>query len=253
MSTPPPPVVPPPPAAPGLFEPERLVNTFIAPAKTMADIQRNASWWAPFVVIAIFTLFYVFMLGSKIGWQQIVENEIQKNAKAMEQIDKMPPEQREKMLDLQVTITKYASYASPVFALVSYAIIALVLMAVFNFGFGAQLKFPQCMAITVYSALVNVVSILLGVITFFAGLDPERFNVRNPVATNPAYFMNPMQHKFLYGVVSAFDIVVLWYIFVMSVGISRNSKVKTGVAFATIFALYFLLKLAGAAITVATS
>ncbi len=261
MSTPPPPAptapppMPPPPqpSGPALSEPQRLGNVFIAPSKTMADIQRNASWWAPFVVILVFSLLYIFMLGQKIGWEQIVQNEIQKNPKAMEQIDKMPPEQRERMLDLQVTITKYVSYASPVIALIIYAIVALVLMGVFNFGFGAQLKFMQCMAITVYSALVNVVSVLLGVVTFFAGVDPQGFNIRNPVATNPAYFMDATQHKFLYGVVSAFDIIVIWYIFVMSIGISRNSKVKTGAAFATIFGLYFLFKLAAAALTAATS
>lgn len=252
MSTPPVPVEPQP-AAPSLSEPERLLNTFIAPSKTMADIQRNPSWWAPFMVIAVFSFFYILMIGQKIGWEQIVQNEIQKNARAMEQIDKLPPEQRERTLDLQVTITKYISYAQPVVLLIIYAIVALVLLAVFNFGFGAQLKFMQCMAITMYASLVNVVGVLLGVITLFAGLDPEGFNIRNPVATNPAYFMNPMQNKFLYGVISAFDIIVLWCIVVMAIGISRNSKVKTGVAFATIFVMYFLLKLAGTAIAVATS
>ncbi len=246
--------VPPLPEAPqGLSESERLVDTFIAPGKTFTDIQRNASWWVPFLIIAVVSLGFIFAIDKKIGWEQIMQNEIAKNPQAQERIDKLPPEQRDNILRTQMKISKVFAYANPVLVLVIYLIVAGVLLATFNFGFGAQLRYPTTMAIVTYASLPSIVSAVLGIVAVFAGVDPEAFNIRNPVATNPAYFMDPTKHKFLYGVVSSFDVITLWVIFLMAVGISSNSKVKKGAAFLAIFAWFLLFKIGGAALGAAFS
>ncbi|MGC2741826.1 MAG: hypothetical protein WA672_01470, partial [Candidatus Angelobacter sp.] len=71
---PPPPMYPvasspvsPEPGGPGLSEPQRLVNTFIAPSKTFTDIRRNASWWVPFLLISIFSISFFVMIDKKVG------------------------------------------------------------------------------------------------------------------------------------------------------------------------------------------
>lgn len=235
----------------GLSEPERIINTFVAPSKTMADIRRNASWWAPLVILALFAIAFTYAVDKKIGWEQVMQNEIAKNPKAQERIEKLPPEQRENVMQTQIKVSRFFGYAAPIFILVIGMITAAVLMATFNFGFGAEVKFMQSVAIVIYSWLVTIVSTLLAIITMFAGSDPEGFQIRNPVATNPAYFMNPTGNKFLYGVASMFDVFAFWMIFLMAVGFSENSKVKKGTAFAVILAWYALIKIGGAAFSAA--
>lgn len=44
----------------GLSEPQRLINVFIAPQSTFADLRRKASWWVPFVLSCIFAYGLVF-------------------------------------------------------------------------------------------------------------------------------------------------------------------------------------------------
>ena len=39
---------------PKMSEMGRLLNVFGAPSKTFADIRRNASWWAPWLIGALF-------------------------------------------------------------------------------------------------------------------------------------------------------------------------------------------------------
>ena len=34
----------------GLSQVERVVDTFVAPSKTFADILRSTSWWLPFLI-----------------------------------------------------------------------------------------------------------------------------------------------------------------------------------------------------------
>jgi Yip1 domain len=246
MSTPS--AVPPAAEAPkGLSEAERLIDTFVAPTKTFTDIQRNSSWFVPFLIVAIVSIGFIFSIDRKIGWDQIMQNEISRSPAAQERIDKLPPEQRDSILQTQMKVSKIFAYANPVFVLLMYLVIAAVLLVTFNFGLGAQLRYMNIMAIVSYSWLPNILSTLLGIIVIFAGIDPAAFNIRNPVATNPAYFMDPMQHKILYGAVSAFDIISLWVIFLMALGVSANSKIKRSTAFLTIFVWFLLFKVGGAA------
>jgi hypothetical protein len=238
----------PPVQTPGLSEPERLINTFVAPSKTFGDIRINASWWVPWVLMSMFGLLFSFAVGSKIGWDQVVQNEIAKNPKAMERIDKMPPEQRDSMIRMQANVSKYIGYGTPVVILVIIVIVAAVLMATFNFGMGARVEFGQSMAIVAYSYLPSIVSTLLAVVAMFAGADPEGFNIRNPVATNPGYFLSPTGNKFVYGVASMFDVIAIWMVILLGMGFAANSKVKRGTAIAVVAVWYVVIKLVGTAL-----
>ena len=242
MSTP---AVPPVESA-GLSEPERIIDTFIAPSKTFVDIRRNASWWAPWVLLSIFSILFTFAISSKIGWEQVVQNEIAKNPKAMERIDKMPPEQRDNMMRMQANISKGIGYGIPIVLLVIIVVVAAVLMATFNFGMGARVGFGQSMAIVTYSYLPSIISTVLAVITIYAGADPEGFNIKNPVATNPAYFLSPTGNQSVYGLVSMFDVIAIWMIVLMGIGFAANSKVKRGTAIAVVAGWFVVIKLIGA-------
>ena len=59
------------------------LNAFIAPSKTFTDLRRNASWWAPFLlmVIVISTVF-VYTVDQKIGFRKVTDNQLQMSPKA---------------------------------------------------------------------------------------------------------------------------------------------------------------------------
>jgi hypothetical protein len=229
----------------GLSEPQRIINIFFAPSKTFDDLKRNASWWAPWLLASIVSLLFVYTVDKKITFEQSTINQIQKSARA-DQFDKLSPEQKAQQITLSTKITKYISYSIPVLILIINLIVAAVIMGIFNLGFGAALPFKRTLAIVYYAGLPFLISSILAIISM-QFIDPEAFNVQNPVATNPAYFMDPYTgSKFLYGIASAFDIFVFWVIALMAIGVSRNSKVKTGTACVAIFTVYFLYKLIGA-------
>lgn len=237
--------VTPPPEAP-LSEPARLLNTFIAPVKTFTDLQRNASWWGPFILSVLVTLLYVGTIDRQIGFDQVSRNEIAKSPKRSEQIEKLPADQKASQLALSATITKYISYGSPVFVLIASLILAAALMAAFNFGAGASVSFKVALAIAMYGGLPWVIHALLAVLSMFAGVDKEAFSIQNPVGTNPAYFLDPMGNKFVLGIASAFDVFAFWSIVLLGIGFACNSKVKRSTAIAIVAAMFFAYKLIGA-------
>jgi hypothetical protein len=223
----------------GLSQMERVTNTFFAPSRTMADIRRSTSWWLPWVLISIFSLGLVTVWDKKIGFDNISQVQIQKSSRA-EQFEKLPPEQKQKQFDTQGKVTRIFSYISPIFILLALAITAAVLLAVVNFGLGGKLSFSTMMAIVAYSWLPGLISSVLAIIIAFLA-DPEGYDIRKPVMSNPGYFIDTP--KFLAGMLTTLDVFMIWSIFLMAIGVAENSKIKRNTAFIAIFGTYVVYKL----------
>lgn len=245
------------PSASPLSQGARIVNTFIAPSKTFNDLQRSASWWAPWLLISIISILFFVTIGHYVGWEQIARTSISQSKRA-EQFDKASPQQQAQQLHFAAIITAAITYAVPAFIVIIYLIMAGVLMGTFNFGMGASVPYKVSLAIVVYSGLPGIIGAMLGIISVIVGgtsgsLDPAAFNLRNPVATNLAYFMDPMGNKFAYGMASALDIFVIWGIILMGIGFACNSKISKGTAIGTVAGWYIFWKLLTAGLAVAFS
>jgi len=231
------------PSGTSLSESARILNTFIAPSKTFEDLRRNSSWWVPWVLISISALVFVYTVQVKVGFEQVVRNEITKSPRSQAQLERVPEEHRAERLEGITKFTGAVSYGSPLTGLIAFVIIAGVLLATFNFGMGASIPFKTSLAVVTYANLPTVLYALLGVLSLIAGVNPEGFNIKNPVATNPAYFMDPAGNHFLYGMASALDVFVVWSIVLMAIGYASVSKLKRSTTFAVIVGWYVAYKL----------
>jgi hypothetical protein len=224
-------------------EPARIINTFVAPSKTFTDLNRSAKWWAPFILIAIFSYVLVFAVVQKIGFEQVTLNQMQLAPKRMEKLEQAPPEQRQRAIDLSVSITKGISYAIPVVNLLYFMVVAAMLMASFNFGAGAEIKFAKALAVCVYAYLPGVLKGILATISIYAGVNPDGFNFQNPVATNPGALVDPVTSPGLYTVASSVDIFGLWSLMLMAIGFSCVSKLKRSTTFGVVFGWWAVILL----------
>ena len=230
-----------------LSELARILNTFIAPSKTFTDLQRNAWWWGPYLLIALVTFLFIVTMDRQIGFEQISKNEIAKSSRA-EQFDKLPADQKAQQMQMTVKFTRGISYATPIIALIAYVIMAAVLLAVFNLGASAGVSFKVAMAIVLYGSLPWIIHAGLGIASMMAGVDRDGFEIKNPVGSNPAYFMDATGNKFLYGMASAFDIFAIWSAALIGIGFACNSKVKRSTAIMIVLGVLFVYKLIGASL-----
>jgi hypothetical protein len=236
-----------------LSESARIVDTFIAPSKTFTDLRRNASWWAPFLLMIIVSSAMVYTAGQKIGFRKIMENQMQAQPKSQERLDKLPADEREQRMEVGAKFTRIISYIFPVITLIIWLIIATALFATFKLAAGANVTFKMSLAIVVYSALPLMLKTLLAILSLVAGISPDSFSFQNPVATNPGYFMNPAGNVFLYDVASALDIFMIWTLVLTAIGFTCVSKLKSGTAYAIVFGWWAVFTLAGAALGAAFS
>ncbi len=234
--------------APGLTQGQRVAAIFSSPSKTFEDIKRgNRSWWLPFIILAIVGYILFAAVTTKIGMQQVVDNQIHLNPSQEEKLAQAPPETRQMTQKISLYVTEGIFIANPLLVLAGVAICSLVLMATINFGFGGRAKFGSVFATWMYASLPGIVKVLLGVIVIFAGTAPESFNIKNYAPTNIGAFLNPLEtNKALYALASSLDIITIWTMILLGIGIATVAGVKRSSGYIAVFGWWAVIVLIGA-------
>jgi hypothetical protein len=231
------------PAAAGLTQWQRVACTFTAPAKTFEDIRRgNRSWWLPLMVLALASYILFGAVVQKVGIRQTVENQIAMNPQAQEQMAKATPAQREKGMQFWTVFTEAMFIGGPAFQMLYAVIFAAVLMGTINFGFGGRAKFGELFAVMFYAWLPQVVRVLLGTAVIYAGIAPESFNINNFAPTNLGAFLDPADTaKALYALATSLDLVTIWTLVLMSIGVAAVAGVKRSAGYIAVFGWWVII------------
>jgi hypothetical protein len=226
----------------------RIVNTFVAPSKTFTDLRRNASWWGPWLLISIVSLVFIWSMGKQVGFEQISKNQIA-HSKRADQFDKLPANQQARQLSISSKIIAGFGYGSPALLLLYCLIATLALWLTFKLAVGGETTFGQAYAIVMYAWLPGIIGAILGSVSLFAGINPEGFDINNPVGTNLAYYLDPdTTGKFVRGMASSLDLLSIWTIVLVGIGFACTSKVKRSTAIIVVAVWYLVFKLAGSAL-----
>ena len=226
--------------APQLSQGARVLNTFVAPSRTFADILRSANCWLPIVLMAIMSILFAYGIDRKVGFQAVAEQQMTQNPKAEERMASLTPEQRATNLRMTSSIMKVSSYSGVVFLMIFLAIEALILWVSFNFGLGAQTTFPRVFAVAAFAALPRgILQSLLSFILLSAGVGTENFNLQNPVGTNVGYYLTEAP-KWMRTAGGFFDVLGIWSLILLVIGMAIISR-KTIAQSATVVVGWWLL------------
>lgn len=223
----------------------RIVDTFVAPKKTFADIRRSAQWWLPFLLMTIVGWALVYVSEQKIGLQKLVANDMHARPSAEERFEKATPEQQQQ----QIKITGVIYYvAIPVFTLLIWVVMAGLQFGTFKFAANADISYSRALAVVAYAGLPMMLRNLLGAVSVLAGVSPDGFTLNNPIASNPGYFMDPANSPFWYFIASQFDIFLLWTLALTAIGFATAGRVKMGTSLAIVIAWWVVITLAFSAL-----
>ena len=241
-------------ASAGLSQWQRVGNIFSAPSKTFEDIKRgNASWWMPFIIIAIVAYILFAVVSLKIGMQQVVDNQMHLNPKAEARLANASPEQRAMANKVSLYFTEGAFIANPALTIAMLSLGSLGLWGTINFGFGGRAKYGSVLAVWFYASLPATIKSLLGMIVIFAGEAPESFNIKNFAPTNAGAFLNPADtNQVLYALASSLDVITIWTLVLLGMGTAIVAGVKRGSGYIAVFgwwAIFVLIGLGIAAVT----
>jgi hypothetical protein len=227
-----------------LSQVERVVDTFTAPSKTFADILRDASWWLPWLLTVVVTLGFGMAIQQKVGWDKAYANILLHSPQAQQdRMAQLPPDQQAKQKAIGAAFVKYIFWGTPILSLLFSAIAAAVLMATLNFGLGGSSTFSRMFAVWMYGTLPFLIQGILGIITLFAGLDADSFNMKNPVGTNPGYFLPVDAPQWLAAFASAFDILTIWVLILLTIGCAMVGRTKRSTAAVAVWGWWFVITL----------
>lgn len=213
----------------GLSEPARVGNVFVAPTKTFLDIRRNAMWWLPFCLMLLVGFFFSYSVDKKVGFDAVSQKIIDQTPMLSDRIASMTGPERATMMAQMATRTKYQTYGFSVFILVWGLLVAFLYWMTMNFVMGAQTKFKQVLAMWMYGALPGSLKALLAACLLWAGVGTEGFDIKNPIGTNPGYYMQDAGAA-LKGALQFFDVFGLWTLALMVIGLAAISGKTKGQA-----------------------
>jgi hypothetical protein len=209
------------PAPAEMSEISRLSGVFFEPSKAFADIAERPRWFVPLLLAILATLAFYVTYGQRNGWRSFIEEQMQSNARVARQMEQLSPEQREQSFNLQAKIIMPITYyVGPVIGMpIAYLFGSLILLGIASGLMSAGVKFKQIFAIECYAGLTGIVSKILGIVVIFLKR-PEQFNLMNPLAFNPAAFMDPKTtSKFIYTLATGFDLFVFWGMLLTAIGL----------------------------------
>jgi hypothetical protein len=229
----------------GLSQVERVVDTFVAPTKTFTDILRDASWWLPFLLSILVSLAFVTSIDRQIGFEQVAQTNINRNAQAQQRMSGLTDAQRQQQIHTIANVTRVISYVYPVLGVIFALICAGILMMSFNFGLGAKASYKEYLAVWFYAGLPYLIKFLLAAIAIFAGVSAEQFDINNPVGTNVGWYLTSDVPLWVRTLFSSADIFTLWAIVLLILGCSIVARVKRSSAAIVIISWWVLIILAG--------
>lgn len=222
-----------------LTQSERVIDTFVAPSKTFIDVRRSASWWLPFLVIVIGAYILTAAIQLKVGWPQLVDNEIQASSKLSDRLSSLTPDQ----VATQKRFMRYSFqgsfYASPLFNLGFVALAALVLWPTINFGFGGSATYGRVFCVGMYAALPGVISALVAAIMLFAGRSPESFTTQAMLGSNAGYYISTPGA--LKTFLTSLDVFTIWTAVLLSIGVSIVAGTKRSAGYIAVFGWFVLI------------
>ncbi len=229
----------------GLSQVERVVDTFVAPTKTFTDIRRNASWWLPFLLSILVSLAFAGSIDRKIGFDQVAQANMNRNAQAQQNMSNLPEAQRDQVIHRIASFTRIVSYLYPLVGLIFAVICAGILMLTFNFGLGAKASYKEYLAVWFYAGMPFFIKFLLAAIAIFAGVSAEQFDMNNPVGTNVGWFLSSDVPLWVRTLFSSVDIFTIWVVVLLTIGCSIVARVKRSSAAIVIIGWWVLIILGG--------
>jgi hypothetical protein len=231
--------------APAKSLPARFAGILFAPRATYADVAAHPRWLGIFLtVFLIMGSATVALLSTEIGRNAVVEQQISQAEAYGRHLTQVQIDQIEKFVP-------YSVYVAPVFQLLFLGAGGLLIgglaFAVFNAMLGADATFKQVFAVVCHSAVV-----LAALSLFTTPLSYARETLSS--ATNLGIFVPFLdESSFLARLLGSIDLIFIWWILSLAIGLGVLYRKRTGPIAITMFAVYVVIGMIIAAIKTAST
>jgi hypothetical protein len=222
---------------------ETLTGIFFEPSRTYEALRARPRFLVAGLLLLVLACLVTVLLYTRVDMGQYIRDRIERSPQAAQ----LSEDQK----DLQVRMGKnLGMLAIPV----SVPIIVAGGAALYLLGalaFGGSISYKKSLAVWVYSSIPpSVLGALIAILVLFLK-SPDSIDPEHMVATNPAVLLGEDSSKVLVAVLSQFDLLRFYGIFLAALGLRKVGKLSSGQAWGVVIALWAigaLLRIGSAAI-----
>ena len=223
----------------------RILGVVFTPRAAYADVAARPRWLGAFLAVFLVTsTAATIFMSTDVGRNAVVDQQVTQSEAYGRHLN-------QEQIDRLEGMSRYCVYGAPVIQLVTLALGSLLIsgiaFVVFNALLGGDATFKQA-----YSVIVHSGVILAALSLFTTPLAYARQTLSS--ATSLAVFFPFLDDgSFAARLLGAIDLVYIWWIVSISIGLGVLYRRRTGPIASTLLAIYVVIGLAIAAIKTATS
>ena len=244
QAPPPPPFAPtPPPPEVEMSTPQTLIGIFFEPGRVFEALRGRPRFLVAGLIVLLLTIGVTAALYQRVDMGEFIRQQMDKSQRNAE----MPPEQKEMAIKIGKIV---GAVIVPVLVVIGIAAgSAIYLLAVM--AFGGSIGYKRSLAVWVYSSLPpSVLGTIVAVLVLFLK-SPDTIDPKHLLVTNPGAFMSPETSPVLTTLLTQFDLLRFYGMFLAAVGLRKVAKISSGSAWTIVILLWLIwgiLAVANAAI-----
>ncbi|HEV8587240.1 MAG TPA: Yip1 family protein [Pyrinomonadaceae bacterium] len=236
---PPPPFVPPTtePAGPEMSTPQTLSGIFFEPSRTFEALRTRPRFLVAGLILLLLTIGVTALVFQRIDMGEYIRQKMEQNPRNANQTE----EQKE----MGVKIGKIAGAVGiPISVPITIAAgAALYLLGVM--AFGGSIGYKRSLAVWTYSSfppaiLGTIIAVLVLFLKAADTVDPEHLLV-----TNPGAFMGTGSSPVVVSVLSQFDVLRFYGLFLAAIGLRKVAKISSGSAWGIVIGFFLIRAILG--------
>jgi Yip1-like protein len=224
--------------------PARIVGVIFSPRATYAAVAARPQWFGVLALVALVAAGGAFaLLSTEVGQQAWIDAAVRQQ----EAFGRTLTDQQYDRLQQMAKFAPYFGAVSLVALPIVAAVVSALLLGVFNAIAGGDASFKQVLAIVSHSAVILPVTQIIAAPIAYAR--ETLSGVTNVMVFFPFIDENSFAARFL----GSIDLVYIWWIVSVSIGLGVLYKRRTGPIATTLFFVYAAIALVIAAIRTAAA
>lgn len=220
---------------------ETLSGIFFEPGRTFEHLRRRPRFLVAALIIVALTSTFVFLMYSRVGYEQFVRQAIEKNPRTAD----MPADQKQQVVRMQTgPIFKTIAYVSPGVGVAIFFFVGGALYLLGAMAMGKGVSYWQALSVWVYSslppsALFMVANIVLLFLKSPEDISPE--NAQRGLARGSLSFLvDPAARPVLATLLGLFDVFAIYGLVLAATGVRKVARLSSGSAWAVVLVVWLV-------------
>ncbi len=229
---------------PALSFPQRVIGSVFSPRATFESVVAHPKWLDVFLLTLIVgTMAFGAFMFSPVGSQAMKDQMVTQSERQIAAQGGNPADAAGRVENFFPVFRTAIVVASPVIGLIFVMAIAAILYGIFGAILGGGGTFKQVLAIVVHAGVVYQIGALLTLT-----LNYVRATMTSATTLGVFVPMLP-EDSFVFKLLNAIDLVTIWYMVILAMGIGVLYRRKTASVAISFFGLYLVIAVIRALLT----